>query len=169
MKLTWKGHPDINLNDAYQKISKIAQFIEDAQERYSNINKIILIQSELKQSKNFNMKLLQPHRFFIKEYILDLQELTHNGHVIRKGRKIIIFNDLILITKILIENIEKGSKKKKKNNNNNNNNSSSNNNENNHHHLPSLSVKKFILLSDVISLNPVVFGCFFILILFILL
>ena len=139
LKVTWKGHADTQLPLAYQKISDIAIEIEAAQERYLNMTKIISIQSEIKSSKQFNIKLLQPHRYFLYKLNLDLQELTSQGHVIRKGRVIIIFNDLIVITKQICLDNENRKRKRKEN----------------------LAITNLIYLSQIITLHPVVFGFFF--------
>ena len=138
LKSTWKSHRDYqSLHDAHQKISAIAQFVENAQEKYLNVNKIVEIQSKLRFTRRIgSIKLLQPHRSFFKEITIDLQELSANGIVVRKGRKFILFNDSILIAKTLLER-DKDDRKKK--------------NE-------IFVVKSFVYISDIISMNPVVYG-----------
>ena len=100
------------LHDAYKKISAIAQFIENSQEKYSNVNKIVTIQSKLRFSKKIeNIQLLQPHRSFIKEIVVDTQEISSSSPI-RRGRKMIIFNDLILFARANFERDRDDRKKK---------------------------------------------------------
>mmetsp|Transcript_7987 Transcript_7987/g.33611 ORF Transcript_7987/g.33611 Transcript_7987/m.33611 type:complete len:674 (+) Transcript_7987:230-2251(+) len=115
-KATWESHPDYeSLLTALQKIRQIAQFVEDAQEKFVNMNKIIDIQNKLRFSKKFSQtKLLEADRVLIEKASLKMQEQsTTNGVETIRKREVILFNDLLLITKKVVEK-EKDSKNSKK-------------------------------------------------------
>lgn len=81
-------------------ISATAQAIEDATEKVYNMNKIIEIQKKLKTGKKKEkISLLGPRRF-VSEEKLNVKENNENEF---KKRNLFIFDDLILITKILHE------------------------------------------------------------------
>lgn len=115
-KATWETHPDYeNLSIALQKIRQIAQFVEDAQEKFVNMNKIIDIQNKLRFSKKFSQtKLLEADRVLIEKASLKVQEQSStNGVETVRKREVILFNDILLITKKVVEK-EKADKNTKK-------------------------------------------------------
>merc|ERR1712137_1502606 len=112
-KNTWEEHPDYKaLGDACNIINETAQSIEDAQEKYANMNKIIAIQQDLKVSKKMEKELgalLQADRKFSLEGVLMCSE---NDSSDTHSRKVILFNDMLLVTRVSAEKM-KDSKKKK--------------------------------------------------------
>ena len=111
-KNTWEGHEDHGkLQVAIQKVCETAQLVEDAQEKVFNINKIISISNTLKMSKRIEKevgKLLQPHRIFLKEGLVKMNQLGLSSSTSSTGadgsqsdhtRKLILFNDLLLVVK----------------------------------------------------------------------
>ena len=107
MKCTVETHPDYEfLSKALEKITIIATKNEQSQEKYANVSKIVQIQSEFGKKEGNAMKLLQPDRLFIRQVIVDFQE---GSSPVAKGRKMILFNDLILIAKIKDEKDKKKS------------------------------------------------------------
>lgn len=112
-KNTWDGHPDFkSLGEACAKVNETAQSIEDAQEKYANINKIIAIQQDLKISKKMEKELgtlLQVDRKFSLEEVLPCSE---NDSSDVHSRKIILFNDMLLVTKVTLEKLKDTKKKR---------------------------------------------------------
>ena len=101
MKNTPEEHKDYEpMKMALGVISATAQAIEDATEKVYNMNKIIEIQKKLKTGKKKEkISLLGPRRF-VSEEKLNVKENNENEF---KKRNLFIFDDLILITKILHE------------------------------------------------------------------
>ena len=110
LKNTWDTHEDYEpVKEALQNVSVTAQAIEDAQEKFDNMNKIIDIQNSLKQGrKEERLKLLQPDRKFLRDGALNVREMNSDAEFRR--RKLILFNDLLLVTKQLLDRT--GKKKK---------------------------------------------------------
>ena len=114
-KATWESHPDYeSLCTALDQIRKIAQFVEDAQEKFVNMNKIIEIQNKLRFSRKFaQRKLLEADRVLIHQAAIKTQEGTPGGEGLRK-REIILFNDILLVTKKVVEKDKQADKSSKK-------------------------------------------------------
>lgn len=111
-KNTWETHPDYPaLTDACYNINKTAQSVEDSQENHANVNKIASLQQDLKVPRKMEKdlgSLLQADRKFVIEDALpcsegDSQETT--------SRKLILFNDMLLVTKVSLEKSKDDKKK----------------------------------------------------------
>uniref|UniRef100_A0A7S4M3F6 DH domain-containing protein n=1 Tax=Vannella robusta TaxID=1487602 RepID=A0A7S4M3F6_9EUKA len=99
LKNTWDSHEDYSLvKEALENVSITAQAIEDAQEKFDNMNKIIAIQADLKQNKKEErLALLQPDRKFVRSDVLMIREVNSESDFHK--RKLLLFNDLLLVTK----------------------------------------------------------------------
>merc|ERR1712137_45951 len=104
LKNTWDTHPDYPaLRDACTNINSTAQSVEDSQEKFANINKIVSIQQDLRMPKKMEKDvgtLLQADRKFVMETIVDCSE---NEEQETHSRKLILFNDILLVAKITLE------------------------------------------------------------------
>lgn len=112
-KNTWEEHPDYkSLGEACRNVNETAQSVEDSQEKYANINKIIAIQQDLKIPRKMEKEigtLLQADRKFSLEGLLLCSE---NESQDTHSRKILLFNDILMVTKVGLEK-QKDQKKKK--------------------------------------------------------
>merc|ERR1712137_996595 len=104
LKNTWESHPDYpSLSDACNNISTTAQSVEDSQEKFANINKIVAIQQDLRLPKKMEKEigtLLQADRKFVTEGVFRCSE---NEEQDTHSRKLILFNDMLLVAKIILE------------------------------------------------------------------
>jgi len=112
-KNTWEDHPDFKpLSEACRNVNETAQSVEDSQEKYANINKIIAIQQDLKIPRKLEKEigtLLQADRKFSMEDVLNCSE---NESQTIASRKVILFNDILLVTKVTLEKSKDPKKKK---------------------------------------------------------
>eukprot|EP01096_Ripella_sp_DP13-Kostka_P012677 TRINITY_DN5349_c0_g2_i2.p1 TRINITY_DN5349_c0_g2~~TRINITY_DN5349_c0_g2_i2.p1 ORF type:complete len:600 (+),score=275.46 TRINITY_DN5349_c0_g2_i2:497-2296(+) len=142
LKNTWVEHPDFNdLKNAVLEIKEVALYVEAAQERFHNMNKIISIQSSLVGKKAEGLKLLSPGRVFVKEALLNMQEYSSTGSPMVKQRKLFLFNDILVITKPKKEKETKDPKSKT---------GSKKKTETNFSHI----VRKSILLKNIHAIIP---------------
>lgn len=112
-KNTWESHPDFkSLSEACRNVNETAQSVEDSQEKYANINKIISIQQDLRIPRKLEKEigtLLQADRKFSLEGVMTCSE---NDSQDTHSRKILLFNDILLITKVTLEKQREQKKKK---------------------------------------------------------
>lgn len=103
------------MKEAVANISIAAQSVEDSQEKLYNINKIIAYQQILKMNKRAEKDigtLLQPHRIFIREGTFKVNENVGNAEPAEpRTRKLLLFNDILIVTKIVLEKGKEGKKK----------------------------------------------------------
>lgn len=112
-KNTWEEHPDYkSLGEACRNVNETAQSVEDSQEKYANINKIIAIQQDLKIPRKIEKEigtLLQADRkFSLEGVVLCSENESQDTH----SRKILLFNDILLVTKVTLEKSKDAKKKK---------------------------------------------------------
>jgi len=111
LKYTWESHPDYeNLKAALKNISETAMNIEEAQEKVENMNQIIAVQNRLKSKKHSKITLLEPGRTFLAEELCQFRQNKANDETWHK-RKLFLFNDLMLITKVTMERDAESKKK----------------------------------------------------------
>ena len=102
LKNTWESHGDhAPIAEALRNVSITAQAIEDAQERFDNMNKIIAIQQDIKLTRRTKgLALLQPGRKYVMEDMFVVQQTLESEG---RKRKVILFNDLLLVAKPIQE------------------------------------------------------------------
>jgi hypothetical protein len=92
---TWPGHNDYEtLGVAVDKMRQLAEQVEYAQNKESNIIRITEIQAQLRSAPT--IQLLQPGRVFIKE---DAVMFRVDGDSGFKARQAFLFSDLLLLAK----------------------------------------------------------------------
>jgi hypothetical protein len=96
LKNTPEGHTEREiLVAAFEKVQKIAQYINESKRRVENMSKVLAIQNKIEG--NMDVPLLAPHRRLIKEGHVEVCRTNLLGHNYRK-RVIFLFNDSFLTT-----------------------------------------------------------------------